>query len=206
MARWFTADTHFGHNNIIRYSGRPFADVDAMNASLVDRWNAVVAPEDEVWHLGDVVMGRREETLRYVGRLNGTIHLVAGNHDKCWGRSRQAARKPDWYREQVQVHLEAGFTSIQDEATIEIHGRPLLLSHFPYAGDHTEQDRYREARPTDQGHWLLHGHVHESWRQRGRQINVGGDAWDYEPVSEQALIEVMNYGPQDLDRLIPTWR
>lgn len=26
MTRWFTADLHFGHTNIIRYCERPFAD------------------------------------------------------------------------------------------------------------------------------------------------------------------------------------
>jgi calcineurin-like phosphoesterase family protein len=31
MSRWFTADLHLGHSNIIEYSGRPFDSVDAMN-------------------------------------------------------------------------------------------------------------------------------------------------------------------------------
>ena len=53
MALWLTSDLHFGHENIIRYCDRPFADVDAMNRALVDRWNEVVGDDDVVWVLGD---------------------------------------------------------------------------------------------------------------------------------------------------------
>lgn len=61
-------------------------------------------------------------------------------------------------------------------------------------------DRYREERPADEGRWLLHGHVHERWRQRGRQINVGVDVWDYAPVSLEAIEGVIRAGKADLDR------
>ena len=54
MTLWFTADLHFGHANIINYSGRPYADVAVMNRALIDRWNAAVHPDDTVWVLGDV--------------------------------------------------------------------------------------------------------------------------------------------------------
>jgi len=49
MTRWFTADLHLGHANIIRYCDRPYADVDVMDRDLVARWNDTVAPADEVW-------------------------------------------------------------------------------------------------------------------------------------------------------------
>ncbi len=47
MTRFFTADLHLGHRNIIEYSGRPFRDADEMNAALVERWNDFVSPDDE---------------------------------------------------------------------------------------------------------------------------------------------------------------
>jgi calcineurin-like phosphoesterase family protein len=91
---WFTSDQHFGHKNIIRYSGRPFSDVAEMDHEIVARHNAVVHDGDEVWHLGDVALDeRRLKDVMPV--LKGTHHLVSGNHDKCHpchrgARSRQA--------------------------------------------------------------------------------------------------------------------
>ena len=84
MARYFTADLHLGHRNIIDYSGRPFRDVEQMDEALVEGWNATVAPDDEVMVLGDFAMGSIDETLPVAGVLNGRKVLLAGNHVRCW--------------------------------------------------------------------------------------------------------------------------
>jgi calcineurin-like phosphoesterase family protein len=34
---WFTANFHFGHNNIIRYCDRPFRSVEEMDQTIVER-------------------------------------------------------------------------------------------------------------------------------------------------------------------------
>ena len=40
--------------------------------------------------------------------------------------------------------------------------------------------------------WLLHGHVHERWRQQGRMVNVGVDVWDLAPVPEEVIAQLMD--------------
>jgi hypothetical protein len=35
------SDHHFGHSNIIRYSGRPHSSVGEMNLDLTRRWNEI---------------------------------------------------------------------------------------------------------------------------------------------------------------------
>ena len=182
----FTSDPHYGHPKIQAYCpGRPQGSLDEMNELLVENWNAVVGPRDTVWVLGDVAMGNRDETLQYVERLNGHKLLVAGNHDKCWAGNRKVG---DW----PQRYLDAGFEEIHTSTEMTVAGRPVLLHHFPYAGDHTETDRYVEHRPVDRGRRLLHGHVHDRWQVNGRMINVGVDVHSFFPVSEEeiaALIE-----------------
>ncbi len=74
------SDTHFGHENIIKYCARPFADAQEMDEVLIARWNAVVRPQDHVYHLGDVAM-RRDAMDRVMPRLVGHLRLVRGNHD-----------------------------------------------------------------------------------------------------------------------------
>jgi calcineurin-like phosphoesterase family protein len=38
MTIFLTADIHCGHANVIQYSGRPFADVEAMDMALIANW------------------------------------------------------------------------------------------------------------------------------------------------------------------------
>jgi len=192
MATWFTADLHFGHANIIRYCERPFADAEAMNRSLVQGWNDTVGADDTVWVLGDVALGKISETLTMIAELNGRKLLLAGNHDRCWaGHGRRAE---GW----TERYLDAGFAEVhQGQMKLPLADKKVLACHFPYRGDSHDRDRYTEHRPVDKGDWLLHGHVHERWRQWGRMINVGVDVWGYRPVSERAITELISAGPAD---------
>ncbi len=83
---WICADTHFGHVGICKFLGpcgveklRPWDDPAEMDEVLVKNWNEVVRPNDRVNLLGDVAINRRH--LITLGRLNGRIRLVKGNHD-----------------------------------------------------------------------------------------------------------------------------
>jgi calcineurin-like phosphoesterase family protein len=187
--RYFTADLHFGHANIIRYCERPFASVTEMDEALVENWNAVVDHGDEVWVLGDVAMGPIDEGLAKVGLLHGRKVLVAGNHDRCWEGN------PRRHEEWVRRYLDAGFAEIL-QGTVEttVEDFEVLAAHFPYEGDSHDEDRFTRWRPIDTGVWLLHGHVHTNWRVKQRQINVGVDAWNLAPVAERTLAGIVR-GP-----------
>jgi len=56
MKIWFTADTHLGHENVIRYNPRPFSSTAEMDEALIENWNQVVQPDDAVYHLGDFTL------------------------------------------------------------------------------------------------------------------------------------------------------
>ncbi len=195
MTTWFSADLHFGHANIIEYSGRPFADVEEMNLALIERWNERVHPGDTVWVLGDVALGHIDDSLPLVGALHGHKLLLTGNHDRCWAGHRR--RVEEW----TERYLAAGFAEIhQGEITLRAGDRDVLACHFPYRGDSHDHDRFVDQRPVDRGAWLLHGHVHERWRQHDRMINVGVDAWDCAPVDEATISALIAAGPNDLPR------
>ncbi len=187
MTTYFTADQHFGHQNMIGYCGRPFHSVGEMNAVLAANWNAVVGPHDTVHVLGDVAMGRREECMPLIGQLAGHKILYPGNHDRCWyGHGERALRLE-------QEYLDAGFDEIrQGPLTMTVGYREVLVCHLPYQGDSGETERYAKFRPADEGMWLLHGHVHERWRQQGRMVNVGVDVWDFTPVPEEVIARLMD--------------
>lgn len=185
---YFTSDHHFGHANIIRYCNRPFGDVEEMNRGLVDNWNDTVAPSDEVWVLGDVAMGQREETLKLVRGLHGRKLLLPGNHDKCW----RGHKSWDLH---MALYYECGFEHIfKGDTTLELAGEEVLVSHFPYRNDGPNDESFAKFRPADRGGWLLHGHVHDSWRQWGRMINTSVEAWDYHPVSAETIEGLIRAG------------
>lgn len=192
MDTYFTSDLHFGHENIIKYCERPFNSVEHMNEVLIANWNAIVNPTDEVWVLGDLAMGRIDETLPLVARLNGHLILLTGNHDRCWpyAKKMNPTKLADWRLK----YLAAGFSEIYD-GVVE---RPTLidarLCHFPYIGDSQGYDRFPDQRPADTGGWLVHGHVHDEWKIKDRMINVGTDVWDYTPVNVEVLKEIIQGG------------
>lgn len=191
---WFASDHHFGHRRIIELGHRPFADLDEMHAELVRRHNEAVAPDDDVVFVGDVCYGSMAQTLPWLAKLNGRKLLVPGNHDHCWdghhdkSKVRRAVAR---YREEADVEV---VPAAWVEGWLGLRQRNYRVCHFPYCGDHTETVRYPEHRPHDDGQtWLIHGHVHDAWLARGRQINVGVDAWNGYPVPLSA-IDIMAAG------------
>lgn len=193
MTTWFTSDWHFGHRNILHLGeGRPFATIEEHDEALIARYNALVRPSDDVWVLGDVAMGDITESLARCARMNGHKILVCGNHDRP-AMTDDPVKRARWVE---RYESEGGFDPVfaQSVCATLIGGTSVKLSHYPYAGDSRDgADRYPERRPIDEGHWLLHGHVHHAWQVNGRQVNVGVDVWGYEPVSIEHLVEFIRH-------------
>jgi calcineurin-like phosphoesterase family protein len=81
MKIFIISDTHFHHENIIKYSNRPFKCVEEMDKEMIKRWNKKVGKEDLVIHLGDFALGNEKEVKELKDFLNGTIFFLKGNHD-----------------------------------------------------------------------------------------------------------------------------
>jgi calcineurin-like phosphoesterase family protein len=161
LSVFFTADTHFGDHRTINIARRPFADTAAMDTALVDRWNAVVGPQDVVWHLGDVAR-RPADVAGLLARLHGTKHLLRGNND------------PD------ATLAAPGWASVADYAEITLDDRRLVLCHYPF----------RSWNGQHRGAINLHGHSHGRLKPMLRQFDVGVDVegHDYAPVGLDSLL------------------
>lgn len=170
---WFTSDTHFNHTNILRYCARPFESVAHMNSVLVANWNACVAPDDTVYHLGDFAMGDRERIPDILAQLNGNLVLVPGNHDN---------KRDDRH---FPVVLRC------DRLTVEAGGHIIELAHDPKhvtgAGDfalcgHVHGAWLRRDKGVvpafDNGH-----RSGEAFVVPCAVLNVGVDQWQYRPVT-----------------------
>ena len=193
MTKWFTSDTHFSHRNIINLgAGRPFKDIQEHNEMIIKNWNEKVQPDDIVFHLGDVALGPWPEGLDAVKRLLGYKILVPGNHDRI------SSVEKEKRRERFLPDYEDAFQEIWDEVSETTVGEhDVLISHYPYTGEsHDDRgDRYTHLRPVNTGQILVHGHTHARsvvTRHEGTlQVSVGVDAWDFGPVSEDQVLEVI---------------
>lgn len=194
---WFTSDTHFGHENIIKYCNRPYPGVPEMNTDLLINWNNTVQPDDTVFHLGDVCMGRMDESLQFVSRLNGQKVLILGNHDRPYLGWFKGEKRDRW----IQRYLDAGFTTIHDDAYVTMGNRVFYLNHIPYSGDlganedRTAFEKSKLHTPQDTGVPLICGHVHDAWQVqhsplRTRMVNVGVDVNGFRPVGARKVLEL----------------
>jgi calcineurin-like phosphoesterase family protein len=158
---WFTSDHHFGHANIIPLCGRPFADAAEMDETMIERWNAVVGTQDEVWHLGDFAHRCGPNRIAEIfGRLRGrAIHLVRGNHDR-------------------RYTLALPWSSIQDYAELVVDHRMLILFHYSL----------RVWNRSHFGSLSLYGHSHGTLPGTAASCDVGVDVWDFRPASLDEII------------------
>ena len=128
---FFTADTHFGHTNVIKFCVRAFASAEEMNETLIENWNAKKGC-DTVFVLGDMFY-RCENVADILRRLKGKKHLILGNHDRSW---------------MDQVDLEDYFIGVDRILDLSDGERGYTLCHYPML-----------QWPHEKRTYMVHGHI-----------------------------------------------
>ena len=162
---WFSSDSHYSHNNILKFCKRPYANVDEMNVDMVKKWNQVVKPDDSIYHLGDFSF-KDGDKLFY--QLNGHKHLIIGNHDG------DKVRDLPWESQEIYSELE------MPDKTGKKHR--IILFHYPIS----EWDGFFK------GAIHLHGHVHgkKMLPELKKRIDVAVDCFNFFPVSFEKILEL----------------
>jgi len=164
---WCISDPHFRHANIIRYTSRPFNNVNEMDETMFNNWNDTISDDDTVLFLGDFVIGssklgmeKGEASKLIYDNLNGKEKIfIRGNHD-------------------------TGVTSIpyhpNPTMIVSYNGFTFTLSHHPL-----------EIFTTD---YLLHGHIHNSphpIRQNKKAFNCGVEDLNYKPINLNDVLKIL---------------
>lgn len=206
--RFFTADFHLGMTDILKYEERPFSTIEEMDDAIINMCKeqtnmyykniALIDPngnelldsngkpikvkqlvgKDTIIHVGDLASFRQDRNSKglhvnpqqLISKIPATFINVYGNHD--------AFNKVKAVCKSMRITLGKYYD--------------VSISHYPSYDAHSA------------GHWLkgdIHicGHVHRKWKHcidvdnKILNINVGVDVWDYKLVSEEQLIEYIDY-------------
>lgn len=188
---WFTSDTHFGHIKDFLWSPRGFNSIEEHDEVVIKNWNELVNPEDEVYHLGDVMLNDNEHGLKCINRLNGKIHLIVGNHD--------TNTKIELYKQCPNI------VSIDYAKEIKIGKNYFWLCHYP-----TITANYDDNKPWAKHLINIYGHTHQTEKfykvKETLEINpymycVCLDAHNNKPVELNEIIEDIKNQKMLLDRL-----
>lgn len=182
--RYFTADWHFGHSNIIDYTDRPHQSVENMNDHFVREIKERVDPDDEIWCLGDLTgpPTQMENLRKRLASIPCDVHWVKGNHDpdpepisdlaECHGH---------------RVEFRSSYKDRQDGQRVRI-----VLDHYPLY----TWNGWRH------GSIHLHGHVHggissENSGKRRADVGVDTNRWPgaYSGISERGVVSKLTRIP-----------
>jgi calcineurin-like phosphoesterase family protein len=179
MSILIISDTHIGHKNILTYC--PWrktwaSSIDEMDAKIIEEWNKVVAPEDTVYHLGDVAFAKEgNKPTRFAElrkSLNGSINLAVGNHDHS-----------------VAKMIKYGYRAA-NVFELEHNGELITMRHSPW--------EFSPAEVTTAA-ILLHGHSH------GRKLSqiYGSDSYKLFDVGIDAVHSIR---PLTIDEVVSLHR
>ena len=184
MRKFYISDTHFGHENIIKYDAtngaRCFSSVKEHDELIVENWNRVVTKQDEVYILGDFSWLYARETEEIIKRLNGAKFLIKGNHDR-------------WAKDGACKRLLQG---IYDYKMIQDADRNVVLSHYPIM--------FYQSQHRNSIH--LYGHVHctveeDLFQQVVSNIKKQTDI-PMNCYNVGCMMSYMDYTPRTLEEII----
>ena len=170
-----TSDTHFGHDREFVWGPRGFTNYVDHDTAIIERWNAVVGPDDIVYHLGDVMLGDNNYGIGCLALLNGHIKIIPGNHD--------TASRLELYKKVPNVEV-LGLAEM-----IKYKKYNFYLSHHPTLTSNLEKAPYLRMHLIN-----LFGHTHQQnkfYMSMPFMFHVGMDSNNCTPVLLDDAIEAM---------------
>ena len=172
MTIYFTSDLHFGHDRDFIYKPRGFVSSIHHDDSIIDDWNYIVKPTDEVYILGDLMLGRDHQYgIECLQSLNGNLHFTIGNHDTA---------------NRIAEYEQCGLINEGHATVLKADGYKFFLCHYAAATSCIENAAAAKYHLIS-----LHGHTHHKEKfetDNPFQYNVALDAHDNYPVSIYNII------------------
>ena len=170
---YFTSDCHFSHDKDFLWRPRGFKNQWEMNEKIIENWNSIIQPDDDVYILGDIVLSDTDSGIAALKQLKGKIHIIRGNHD--------SDARIALYKTCPNV------VEVCDAKWLKIGKQSFFLSHYPCLTDNHDDDK-----PLNRRIISLCGHTHTSdkWHDwnNGLIYHVEMDAHGCKPISAEQII------------------
>lgn len=112
---WLITDTHFNHEVLKQYCGRPDDVDEIIKRNLMN----YVKEGDVLIHLGDLCIGNDKANSEWFRNLKSRNILVRGNHDR---------KSHNWY-------MQNGWDLCVDRFDLEMFGKKIAFTHMPVGWD-----------------------------------------------------------------------
>lgn len=171
---WITSDLHFSHNKEFLYKPRGFNSIEDMMETVIENWNSVVAEDDDVYVLGDLMLNDDYQTLVLLSKLKGRIHIILGNHDTS-------------RRQELYTHL-SNVVELCYAKPLKYRGFRFWLSHYPTLCSNFDEDCPLYIRRIN---LCGHSHTNDPFLHWGKDLiyHVELDAHNNRPVLLDDIIE-----------------
>lgn len=177
--KFYTADFHLGMRQILEYENRPFQTIEQMNYKLISTCCEQSKMDDVIIHVGDLAtwkydrgeFGLNVRPEEIVKQIPATFINIRGNHDP--------SNKITSIAKSLRTSLGKKYVNVS-------------VSHYPSYDERSENSFIKNDIH-------LCGHVHRKWKHcldttnHVLNINVGVDVWNYKIVSEEELINYIDY-------------
>lgn len=173
---FFTSDSHFSHFNVAKLCNRPYSSRSEMNQCLIDNWNKVVPEDGIVIHCGDFMLSHKigfKEYSKYINKLNGTIYLTRGNHDR------------------IDLGNYDNKLIVNDCMRIQVEKTTIYAQHYPCLAFNGDIQVFGHIHTLSDG--KVHGLDSEvPDKLKFNQYDVGVDQNNYTPINYNQLINIIN--------------
>lgn len=173
---FLTSDWHFGHDREFIWGPRGFNSIGEHDAEIIARHNSLVKPDDDVYVLGDLMLGDNEHGLRCINRMNGRLHIIIGNHD--------TEKRKGLYIERLD-----NLVQIQYATMFKWNGYHFYCSHYPSYTGNLERESLKQMTLD------LFGHTHQKsnfYQDIPFMYHVGLDSHNGYPVEINEIVRDMN--------------
>lgn len=169
---YFISDLHLGHDRGFIYKQRGFQTIEEHDKTIIANWNKIIKEDDDVYVLGDLIMGNQDIGIALLNQLKGNIYMIRGNHD--------TENKINRICKETRIK-DLGYAS-----TVFYKHICFYLSHYPTITSSLEKGETLREHTIN-----LYGHVHTRnmfFEDIPFMYNVGCNAHNCTPVSMEQII------------------